>query len=128
MTEDLKKAYESASKLRQEMEQWLDQSKRMDPPSKHGGGEDEANYSLAWFPHYLVTGSEGVAEHFRYLRDQLGGWVERDCHHGYEGVAEGPPRDGTVSSLSTPLPRSLSGRRESGSASRGRRSSHRELG
>ena len=88
MTEDLKKAYESASKLRQEMEQWLDQSKRMDPPSKHGGGEDEANYSLAWFPHYLVTGSEGVAEHFRYLRDQLGGWVERDCHHGYEGVAE----------------------------------------
>ncbi len=88
MSSDLKSAYESASKLRDEMERWLDQSRRMDPPSKHGGGEDEANYSLAWFPHYLVTRSEGVAEHFCYLRDQLAGWVERDCHHGYEGVAE----------------------------------------
>ena len=88
MREDLKKAYESSVRLREEMERWLDQSRRMDPPSRHGGGEDEANYSLAWFPHYLVTRSEAVADHFRYLRDQLAGWVERDCHHGYEGVAE----------------------------------------
>lgn len=88
MVEDLKNAYESATRLRHEMERWLDQSRQMDPPSRHGGGEDEANYSLAWFPHYLVTRSEATADHFHYLRDQLAGWVERDCLHGYEGVAE----------------------------------------
>ena len=60
----------------------------MDPPSRHGGGEDEANYSLAWFPHYLVTGSEAVKTHFEYLRDLLAGWVEREGLHGYESEAE----------------------------------------
>lgn len=74
--------------LRKEMEAWLDQSRRMDPPSKHGGGEDEANYALAWFPHYLITGSTGVKAHFEYLRDMLAGWVERECLHGYEAEAE----------------------------------------
>ncbi len=74
--------------LRKEMDAWLDQSRRMDPPSKHGGGEDEANYALAWFPHYLITGSDGVREHFEYLRDMLAGWVERECLHGYEPEAE----------------------------------------
>jgi hypothetical protein len=74
--------------LRKEMDAWLDQSRRMDPPSKHGGGEDEANYALAWFPHYLVTGSVGVKEHCVYLRDMLAGWVARDCMHGYEPEAE----------------------------------------
>jgi hypothetical protein len=74
--------------LRKEMEAWLEQSRRIDPPSKHGGGEDEANYALAWFPHYLVTGSVKVREHFDYLRDQLSGWVARDCVHGYEPEAE----------------------------------------
>jgi len=75
-------------RLRKEMDQWLDQSRRMDPPSKHGGGEDEANYSLAWFPHYLLTGNDGIREHFEYLRDMQAGWVERDCYHGYEREAE----------------------------------------
>ena len=42
MVEDLKNAYESATRLRHEMERWLDQSRQMDPPSRHGGGEDEA--------------------------------------------------------------------------------------
>jgi hypothetical protein len=70
------------------MESWIDQSRRMDPPSRHGGGEDEANYALAWFPHYLVTQSDTVREHFVELRDQLSGWVERECHHGYETEAE----------------------------------------
>ena len=60
----------------------------MDPPSRHGGGEDEANYSLTWFPHYLITGSETAKAHFEYLRDLLGGWVERECMHGYEPEAE----------------------------------------
>ncbi len=75
-------------KLRQEMDSWIHQSRRMDPPSRHGGGEDEANYVLAWFPHYLVTQSEAVREHFFDLRDLLSGWIERECHHGYETEAE----------------------------------------
>ncbi len=50
------------------MDAWLDQSRRMDPPSRHGGGEDEANYSLAWFPHYLVTKSKSVKEHFEWSK------------------------------------------------------------
>ena len=70
------------------MDAWLAQSRRMDPPGRHGGGEDEANYALAWFPHYLATGSTAVAEHFEYLRDQLAGWVRRECLHGYEPEAE----------------------------------------
>jgi hypothetical protein len=60
----------------------------MDPPSRHGGGEDEANYSLTWFPHYLITGSEAARTHFEHLRDLLAGWVDRDCIHGYEPEAE----------------------------------------
>ena len=88
MSEILKQTYEHSLRLRKEMEAWIDQSRRMDPPSRHGGGEDEANYALAWFPHYLVTGSESVREHFGELLKQLGGWVERECHHGYEKEAE----------------------------------------
>ena len=74
--------------LRKEMEAWLSQSRRMDPPGRHGGGEDEANYALAWFPHFLVTGSSAVVEHFEHLRDHLAGWVQRECLHGYEPEAE----------------------------------------
>ena len=74
--------------LRREMSAWLAQSRQMDPPGRHGGGEDEANYALAWFPHYLVTGSAEVRAHFEYLLDQLAGWVARECVHGYEGEAE----------------------------------------
>ena len=84
----MKQCFEHYRTLRKEMDAWLDQSHRMDPPSKHGGGEDEANYSLAWFPHYLITGNDGVREHFEHLRDMLAGWVERDCLHGYEPEAE----------------------------------------
>lgn len=84
----MERCFEHYQSLRKEMEAWLDQSRRMDPPSRHGGGEDEANYALAWIPHYLVTGSDSVREHFEYLRDQLAGWVERECMHGYELEAE----------------------------------------
>ena len=70
------------------MEAWLTQSRSMDPPGRHGGGEDEANYALAWFPHFLATGSPAVVEHFEHLRDQLAGWVQRECLHGYEPEAE----------------------------------------
>ena len=84
----MEQCFEHYQKLRNEMDRWLDQSRKMDPPSKHGGGEDEANYSTAWFPHYLLTGNDGIREHFEYLRDMQAGWVERDCFHGYEREAE----------------------------------------
>ena len=84
----LKETYEHSLRLRKEMEAWIDQSRLMDPPSRYGGGEDEANYALAWFPHYLVTQSASVGEHFVKLRDLLSGWVDRECHHGYEQEAE----------------------------------------
>src|SRR5262249_46327971 len=64
------------------------QSQQLDPLGKNRGGEDEANYALAWFPHYLVTGSAAVRAHFETLRDQLAAWVASDCLHGYERVAE----------------------------------------
>lgn len=74
--------------LRDEMSRWLAQSRRVDGPGPNGGGEDEANYSLAWFPHYLVTADAQASDLFRSLLDALAGWVERDCHHGYEAEAE----------------------------------------
>jgi hypothetical protein len=74
--------------LRSEMSRWLAQSMRVDGPGPNGGGEDEANYSLAWFPHYIVDGDEAVPGHFRSLLDALAGWVERECYQGYEPEAE----------------------------------------
>ena len=70
------------------MDGWLKQSMLLDPPGPHGGGEDEANYALAWFPHYLVTGNKTVLQHFENLKSALAGWVERECLHGYEPEAE----------------------------------------
>jgi hypothetical protein len=84
----MKECYKYYKALRNEMDQWLKQSMRMDGPGPHGGGEDEANYALAWFPHYLVTRSPKVKEHFQNLLDYLAGWVERECLHGYEPEAE----------------------------------------
>ena len=84
----MKSCYEYYRRLREEMDRWLSQSMRMDGPGPHGGGEDEANYSLAWFPHYLVTSNEKVAERFRGLLEDLGNWVKTDCLHGYEPEAE----------------------------------------
>lgn len=86
--EKLKECNEYYKMLRDEMDNWLKQSIRMDGPGPNGGGEDEANYALAWFPHYLVTGSKKVADHFRNLLDLLEGWVKRECLHGYEPEAE----------------------------------------
>ncbi|MEO2003362.1 MAG: hypothetical protein ABGY41_04640, partial [Candidatus Poribacteria bacterium] len=80
--------YAEFAGLRAEMSRWLAQSRRMDGPGPNGGGEDEANYSLAWFPHYLVTGEAATADLFRSLLEALGGWVERECHSGYEPEAE----------------------------------------
>ena len=74
--------------LREEMERWLQQSVILDPPGYNGGGEDEANYALAWFPHYLISGNKAILQHFGNLKSALAGWVARTCLHGYEPEAE----------------------------------------
>jgi len=84
----MKECYVYYRQLREELDRWLSQSVRMDIPGPNQGGEDEANYSLAWFPHYLVTKNESVAERFRSLLEDLDNWVKTDCLHGYEPEAE----------------------------------------
>lgn len=81
-------SYEAARALRNEMGRWLKQSMLLDPPGPNNGGEDEANYALSWFPHYLITRDATVLRHFDALKTALQGWVDRDCHHGYEPKAE----------------------------------------
>ncbi len=88
MNDILHECYEHYVDLRKEMNQWLKQSMALDPPGPNGGGEDEANYALAWFPHYLVTGDQTVLKHFADLKSALAGWIERECLHGYEPEAE----------------------------------------
>ena len=84
----MRDCYKAYSSLRTEMGRWLKQSTRLDPPGPNDGGEDEANYALAWFPHYLITGESAVLKHFDTLKTALLGWIERDCVHGYEPKAE----------------------------------------
>lgn len=74
--------------LRDTMDLWLTQTMVLDHPGYNGGGEDEANYALAWFPHYLITGNERVLPHFEALKNALAEWVSRTCWHGYEPEAE----------------------------------------
>ena len=88
MNNIIQECYQHYRNLRQEMDGWLKQSMLLDPPGSHGGGEDEANYALPWFPHYLVTGNASVLQHFETLKSALAGWVKRECLHGYEPEAE----------------------------------------
>ena len=88
MKDIVQECYRYYIDLREEMNQWLKQSMALDPPGPNGGGEDEANYALAWFPHYLVTGDKTVLKHFGALKSALAGWVEREGLHGYEPEAE----------------------------------------
>ena len=84
----IQECYDAYSTLRSEMNRWLKQSMMLDPPGPNNGGEDEANYALAWFPHYLISGNADVLQHFNALKAALLGWVKRDCVHGYEPKAE----------------------------------------
>ena len=84
----LHSCYSAYAALRSELSQWLEQSARCDGPGPNGGGEDEANYALAWIPHYLVTGERAIADRFRVLLAALADWVAEQCHHGYEPEAE----------------------------------------
>lgn len=88
MKNKIHECYNAFNSLRAEMGRWLKQSMLLDPPGPNQGGEDEANYALAWFPHYLITGDPTVLRHFDVLKSELAGWVERDCVHGYEPKAE----------------------------------------
>lgn len=84
----LQETYQHYLSLREELSRWLRHSLQVDGPSRHGGGEDEANYSLAWFPHQLITGDECIQERFQSLLADLSNWVETEGLHGYEPVAE----------------------------------------
>lgn len=84
----LRDAAAHAGGLRRQLDLWLEQSRLLDGPYRNQGGEDEANYSLAWFPHYLVTGNPAILERFSCLLSDLAGWVRSDCVHGYEPEAE----------------------------------------
>ena len=84
----MKECYTYYRQLREELDRWLSQSVRMDIPGPNKGGEDEANYSLSWFPHYLVTASDAIAKRFQSLLSDLDNWVKTDCLHGYEPEAE----------------------------------------
>ena len=88
MDKTIHACYTGYRTLRNEMGRWLKQSMLLDPPGPNDGGEDEANYALAWFPHYLITGDAAVLKHFDMLKAALLGWVTRDCVHGYEPKAE----------------------------------------
>ena len=88
MINEFRECYKTYNALRTEMGRWLKQSMPLDPPGPNNGGEDEANYALAWFPHYLITGDSTVLQHFDVLKTALLGWVKRDCVHGYEPKAE----------------------------------------
>ncbi len=87
-TDILTDAHHYAADLRVDLSRWLQQSSLMDGPYRNQGGEDEANYSLTWFPHYLITADDEVLERFRSLLADLAGWVASDCVHGYEPEAE----------------------------------------
>ena len=109
MNNTLQECYEYYVDLRTEIDQWLKQSMVLDPPGPNGGGEDEANYALAWFPHYLVTGDKTVLKHFGNLKSALAGWIERECLHGYEPGGGSAPRHGAVSAIPTAIHRSCAG-------------------
>jgi hypothetical protein len=61
---------------------------RMDGPGKNMGGEDEANYALAWFAHFLVHLEKAMVRRFGGLLQDLAAWVKKECVQGYEPVAE----------------------------------------
>lgn len=84
----LRQTLESVQALRADLSRWLDQSRLLDGPYRNQGGEDEANYSLTWFSHYLITNDDAILDRFRSLLADLAGWVASDCEHGYEPEAE----------------------------------------
>ena len=83
MIDELAQTYAHYVALRRELSLWVEQSIRRDGPDQNQGGEDEANFALAFFPHYLVSGDERIAVRFRSLANDLKAWVKAECLHGY---------------------------------------------
>ena len=50
MIDELAQTYAHYMALRRELSLWVEQSIRRDGPDKNQGGEDEANFALAFFP------------------------------------------------------------------------------
>ncbi|HIE50698.1 MAG TPA: hypothetical protein EYP85_02975 [Armatimonadetes bacterium] len=88
MSKELARCAQQRARLTEELDRWLAQSRRLDPPGPQGGGEDEANYALAWIPHYLLTRRPAVREHLQSLLAGLAAWVQRECYHGYRPSAD----------------------------------------
>ena len=88
MIDELAQTYAHYVALRRELSLWVKQSIRRDGPDKNQGGEDEANFALAFFPHYLVSSDEQIAVRLRSLANDLKAWVRAECLHGYETEAE----------------------------------------
>ena len=88
MIDELAQTYAHYVALRRELSLWVEQSIRRDGPDRNQGGEDEANFALAFFLHYLVSGDERIAVRFRALANDLKAWVRAECLHGYEPEAE----------------------------------------
>ncbi len=86
--DELSQTFAHYTALRREMSLWVEQSLQRDGPDRHQGGEDEANYALAFFPQYLISGEERIVERFRSLVADLKHWVATEGHLGYEAEAE----------------------------------------
>ena len=86
--DELSQTFAHYAALRREMSLWVEQSIQRDGPDRHQGGEDEANYALAFFPQYLISGEERIVERFRSLVADLKHWVATEGHLGYEAEAE----------------------------------------
>lgn len=70
------------------LRQSLAQSRKLDAIGPHGGGEDEANYALAWQVLRLVTGDALAATHCHELFADLERWIRKAGVDGYEPEAE----------------------------------------
>ncbi len=79
---------EQRDSLLQCLRKTLQQSRQLDAPGPHGGGEDEANYALPWLLLHLLCGDEAVAEHAHGLYQDLERWVQTNGVDGYEADAE----------------------------------------
>ena len=127
MIDELAQTYAHYVALRRELSLWVEQSIRRDGPDQNQGGEDEANFALAFFQHYLVSGDERIAVRFRSLANDLKAWVRAECLHGYEPEAEAHHGTEPFFVVSAPLSGTLSQRQTSRRPARRRSAPHRQL-
>ena len=126
--DELSKTFAHYAALRREMSLWVEQSIQRDGPDRHQGGEDEANYALAFFPQYLISGEERIVERFRSLVADLKHWVATEGHLGYEAEAEAHHGTEPFFVISTALFGPFSPRQRGGGAIAWCRAAYRQLG